>query len=149
MKNAVKHRSFLNKSDLVKSKGQMVATLNAGNLGSVDGDLTLPGFYFLVHARKEIVYSRYYVGRQRTKQGFLNIASQIKLNRSKVSIFLNTQGTFLVYFIPADSMKALTTAHNKGRLQAFFTKNHFDGFQNLEEMNRLLNDNFKFFAQKY
>ncbi|YP_010278171.1 hypothetical protein KNT57_gp004 [Shigella phage KNP5] len=46
-------------------------------------------------------------------------------------------------------MKPLTTGFGKGQLALAFTRNHHSEYQTLEEMNRMLADNFKFVLQAY
>ena len=113
-------------------------------------DLSRPGFYFMVHPRKETVYARFYVGRQRSKQGFNNTASQLRLQRSSVGeVIMNAHVPFDVFFLPLEHMKPLTNGFMKGKFALLLTRSHNDKFQNMEEMNRMLSDNFKFYAQKY
>ena len=113
-------------------------------------DLSQPGFYFMVHPRRETVYARFYVGRQRSKQGFNNTASQLRLERSKVGeVIMNARVPFDIFFMPIERMKPLTTGFMKGKFALLLTRSHNDKFQNMEEMNRMLSDNFKFYAQKY
>lgn len=113
-------------------------------------DLSRPGFYFMVHPRRETVYARFYVGRQRSKQGFNNTASQLRLRRTLVGdAIMNVGIPFDIFFMPIEHMKPLTNGFMKGKFALLLTRSHNDRFQNIEELNRMLSDNFKFFAQKY
>ncbi len=150
-------KSTLNLSDLKLCKAQHIARMTAtGKLFEPHtteppvSDLAAIGFYFFVHAKRATTYARYYVGRQRSKSGLKNIVSQIQLKRSTTGeILVETLEAFDIYFVSLDKMKALTNGFGKGKFALKFTRQHAAEFQNLEEMNRMLNDNFKFLAQKY
>ena len=157
----MKTKTIMRLSDLRNVKAELVAKLaltgylrnpkTPGDEASAPtADLTRPGFYFLVHENKATVFARYFVGRQRSKSGFANVASQIRALRSKTSeTIMDERAGYFVYFMPIEAMKPLTTGFMKGKFALFLTRSHNDRFQNIEEMNRMLNDNFKFFAQKY
>lgn len=108
-----------------------------------------PGFYFMVEPGEKTA-GRFYIGRQRTKIGLDAVLSHIRTGRSRMA--RQMANDFRVYdllFIPVGSMKKLTTAYGKGSVRSMFTSEHNEAFQNLEEMNRMLNDHFKFTMQKY
>ncbi|QQG32191.1 hypothetical protein CkP1_0287 [Citrobacter phage CkP1] len=108
-----------------------------------------PGFYFLVNVHGWTV-ARFYVGRQRSKTGFDNVLSQIRRGRSYLGRTLRSNNNvYTVAYVPVGNMKALTNGYKKGQLALMFTPTHKDSFQNMEEMNRMLNDNFKFSLQSY
>lgn len=143
--------------DLKLVKAQHIARFTAtGNLYEPHtqeppvSNLAGVGFYFFVHAKRSTVYARFFVGRQRSGSGLRNIVSQLRLQRSKTGeIMANSMEAFDVYFVSLDKMKAITNGFGKGKLALKFTSQHADKYQNLDEMNRMLNDNFKFYAQKY
>lgn len=147
-------RQFMTRGDVVAAGGVEVLTVRNGEtVGYVDPSvLTEPGFYFMVKGGSDWrqVAARFYVGRQRSKSGFLNVLSQIRQGRSQLGRTMRSNGVlYTVYFIPAGKMKSLTTGFGKGQLALMFTPKHNDAFQNLEEMNRMLNDNFQFVLQSY
>ena len=150
-------RSHMYLKDLKLAKAQHIARLTAkGNLYEPFTDeppvsnLNAPGFYFFAHVKRGEVYARFYVGRQRTKSGLRNIVSQIRRRRTKTGEALcSTLEAFDIYFVSLDKLKVLTNGFGKGKLALAFTAQYSDDFQNLEEQNRMLNDNFKFWAQKY
>ena len=111
--------------------------------------LSEPGFYFLVNPGSYTT-ARFYVGRQRSKCGFSNVLSQLNRGRSQLGRTLRSNDVIYdVFFVPVSKMKVLTTGYNKGQLSLMFTKSHKEAFQNLEEINRMLNDNFLFGLQSY
>lgn len=146
-------RSLMMKKSLVQANAEVVGKLNANGSFTTELDkdgLARPGFYFFVNDSRQTVYARFYIGRQRTKTGLRNIVSQIRLERAATGAIINQANSgFTIMFIASDKMKNLTTAFGKGKVAKAFTRAHNDAFQNLEEMNRMLNDNFKFYAQKY
>ena len=143
--------------DLKLAKGQHIARMTAsGRLYEPHtteppvSDLTKPGFYFFAHAKRQTVYARFYVGRQRTKAGLRNVVSQIRLQRSTTGeIMMNSMEAFDIYFISLDKIKVLSNGFGKGKLALAFTPQYSEDYQNLEEINRMMSDNFKFYAQKY
>lgn len=157
MKSKTLPRVNMELKDLKMVKGQHIARMTA-SCGLFEphtqeppvSNLNAPGFYFFVHAKRGIVFARFYVGRQRTQSGLRNVVSQIRCRRTKTGETLrNTYEAFDIYFVSLDKMKAITNGFGKGKIAMKFTKQHSDNFQNIEEMNRMLNDNFKFYAQKY
>ncbi|ASD52044.1 Ndd-like nucleoid disruption protein [Pseudomonas phage PspYZU05] len=129
-------------ADFIDSEGKKVVFANNDLLAE-------PGFYFLVDSKEQAV-ARFYVGRQRSKIGFRAVLSHIRTKRSTLLAPLaNDNKTYDVLFIPIGKMKLLTTAYGKGSLKTFFTREHSDDFQNIEELNRMLNDHFEFALQKY
>lgn len=112
-------------------------------------DLTKQGFYFLTNAKSEVV-ARFYIGRQRSKCGFEAVIRHVRDKRSAVcKNLMDAFENHNVYYIPSERMKPLTTGVNKGTVGLLMTRSHNDRFQNLEEMNRILNDNFKFLFQRF
>lgn len=149
-------RNNMYTSALVKAKainvGQFDALNEVGQLVSelTPDELAAPGFYFFSHRGKGIVVARFYIGRQRSKSGLRNIASQIRTRRSNVGNRIMDGATvYDIFFIPVDKMKTLTTAFGKGKLGTLLSRAHVTQYQNLEEMNRMLNDHFKFYSQNY
>lgn len=110
-------------------------------------DMATPGFYFLVNQVSGLVHARFFVGNTRSRTGFNNVVSQINARRS--CPMMNLYNTFAVYFIAHDKMKPLTTGWGKGQIAMAFTRSHNSDTQTLSELNRMLNDNFKFVVQKY
>ncbi|UPW42370.1 nucleoid disruption protein [Salmonella phage CF-SP2] len=145
-------RTFLSIETLSKAGATVIGIIkNANWVGGVpmEEELSRPGFYFITNIAGFAV-SRSYVGRQRSKTGFSNTLSQFRQGRSQLGRTLsNNNQVYSVVFVPVEKMKPLTTGHGKGQLSLAFTRKHEDAFQNLEEMNRMLNDNFKFIMQKY
>ena len=117
--------------------------------------LSNPGFYFLVSKfggpfDSPCVSARFYVGNQRSKQGFSAVLSHIRQRRSQLArTIANNNVPYTVFYLPASKMKPLTTGFGKGQLALAFTRNHHSEYQTLEEMNRMLADNFKFVLQAY
>ena len=147
-------RDYMTRGDLEAVGATVVCTVKNGEtVGYVDPSvLAEPGFYFMVKGASawRAVAARFYVGRQRSKSGFMNVLSQIRQGRSQLGRTMRSNNVIYdVYFIPADKMKPLTTGFGKGQLALAFTRKHNDSYQNLEEMNRMLNDNFKFVLQAY
>lgn len=117
--------------------------------------LSNSGFYFLVSKfggpfNSPCVSARFYVGNQRSKQGFSAVLSHIRQRRSQLArTIANNNVPYTVFYLPASKMKPLTTGFGKGQLALTFTRNHHSEYQTLEEMNRMLADNFKFVLQAY
>lgn len=114
-------------------------------------DLMRQGFYFFVNKTSDEVSARFYMGRRRSECGFENgCLRKIRKHDTKVGEAIMLADTsFDVYYISSEKMKRLTTAFGKGKMLTMMTSSHNDRYQNLEEMNRMLNDNFKFEFQKY
>ena len=147
-------RNYMTRADLnAAGATQVVSVKNGETIGYVDRDvLAEPGFYFMVKGSAEWrqVAARFFVGDTRSRTGFMNVLSQIRQGRSQLGRTLSTNGNvYDVYYLPASKMKPLTTGFGKGQLKMAFTRNHHSEFQTLSEMNRLLNDNFKFILQSY
>lgn len=147
-------RNYMKREDLVKAGAvEVLLVRNGYPFGYIDPKvLAEPGFYFMVkgNSNSRSVAARFYVGRQRSKSGFMNVLSQIRQGRSQLGRTMKSNSVvYTVYFIPANKMKPLTTGFGKGQIAMTFTRQHNDSFQNLEEMNRMLNDNFKFTLQSY
>lgn len=149
-------KPIMSTKHLDKSNAKIVAVMkNDGHLFETDKfvdypkeDLTKAGFYFLVN--NEIVVARFYIGRQRSKCGFEAVARHIRAGRSKVCKQIISSGkTYAVYYASIDQMKPLTVAVNKGAIGTILTRAYNDRYQNLEEMNRMLSDNFEFLYQKF
>lgn len=111
-----------------------------------------PGFYFFVKGVGEsrIVAARFYVGNQRSAQGLDGVLKNIRSARSQANRTMKTNSIlYEVLYVPASKMKPLTTGFGKGQIAMAFTRNHHSEYQTLEEMNRMLADNFKFILQSY
>ncbi|AIZ02051.1 nucleoid disruption protein [Escherichia phage vb_EcoM-VR5] len=111
-----------------------------------------PGFYFFVKGVGEnrIVAARFYVGNQRSGQGLDGVLKNIRSARSQANRTMKTNNVlYEVLYVPASKMKPLTTGFGKGQIAMAFTRNHSSDLQTLEEMNRMLADNFKFILQSY
>lgn len=145
-------KSLLTVDLLNKAGAVVIGSIKNGEWvnGSPDREeCARPGFYVLVNPA-QYATARFYVGRQRTKSGFYNVMSQIRQGRSQLTRTLANNGVIYdVYFVPVEKMKPLTTGYQKGQLALMFTPKHNYEYQNLEEMNRILNDNFIFSLQKY
>ena len=148
-------KSFMFTSDLLKSGAKQVAILTKSgflknhDLLQKEEDTSKQGFYFLV-GNDDVVAARFYIGRQRSKCGMECTTRHIRNKRSKVcTLIMESEAQYDVYYIPTEKMKPLTTGHNKGKLAMMVTRSHNDRYQNIEEMNRMLSDNFKFKFQKF
>jgi hypothetical protein len=147
-------RNYMTRADLEAVGATVVCAVHNGKtVGYVDNEtLAEPGFYFMVKGSLpwRQVAARFFVGRQRSKSGFGNVLSQIRQGRSQLGRTLSSNGNvYDVYFVPPQKMKPLTTGFGKGQLSLMFTSKHKDEYQNFSEMNRMLNDNFKFILQSY
>lgn len=145
---------YMTRADLIAvGATHVVSVKNGETIGYVDPSvLAEPGFYFMVKGACDWrqVACRFYVGRQRSKCGFLNVLSQIRRGRSQLGRTLANNGNvYQVLYVPVSKMKALTTGYGKGQLSLMFTRQHNEAFQNITEMNRMLADNFKFILQSY
>lgn len=141
-------------TDLNNAGATVIGTIKGGEwfLGTPYKDiLSKPGFYFLVNEFDgSCVSARFYVGNQRSKQGFSAVLSHIRQRRSQLArTIANNNVPYTVFYLPASKMKPLTTGFGKGQLALAFTRNHHSEYQTLEEMNRMLADNFKFVLQAY
>lgn len=150
-------KPYLKTEQLKKAGAQRVAFLTravtlVGDLNlrtKPTADLTRDGFYFIVNGGG-LTVARYYVGRQRSKAGFEHVIRKMRKEKTSTNAkILNSFETYEIYWLPTVAMKPVTTGVNKGPIALLLTKAHNDRFQNLEEMNRMLNDNFKFLFQKY
>lgn len=141
-------KTIMTVQDLKKAGSEVVTILDRGEINPTSHDLATPGFYFLVNTKTGLVHARFYFGRQRSQTGFRDTLTSIRSGRTGVTRKLQ-KGTYLVEFIAAEKMKPLTTGFGKGQIAMAFTASHNDRYQNLEEMNRTLADNFSFVLQKY
>lgn len=145
---------YMTVTDLNNAGTTVIGTIKGGEwfLGTPHKDiLSKPGFYFLVNEFDgSCVSARFYVGNQRSKQGFSAVLSHIRQRRSQLArTIANNNVPYTVFYLPASKMKPLTTGFGKGQLALAFTRNHHSEYQTLEEMNRMLADNFKFVLQAY
>ena len=119
------------------------------NVQEFPHDANIPGFYFFLNTYTDEVWARFYIGRQRTKGGLQKILSQLRTQRGSTAIqMMNADTYFRIYYVSPTNMKPLTNAFGKSTLGQMFTRQHSEEYQNFEEMNRMLNDNFIFVAQK-
>lgn len=149
---------YMTVTDLNNAGATVIGTIKGGEwvFGTPHKDiLSNPGFYFLVSKfggpfDSPCVSARFYVGNQRSKQGFSAVLSHIRQRRSQLArTIANNNVPYTVFYLPASKMKPLTTGFGKGQLTLAFTRNHHSEYQTLEEMNRMLADNFKFVLQAY
>lgn len=149
---------YMTVTDLNNVGATVIGTIKGGEwvFGTPHKDiLSNPGFYFLVSKfggpfDSPCVSARFYVGNQRSKQGFSAVLSHIRQRRSQLArTIANNNVPYTVFYLPASKMKPLTTGFGKGQLALAFTRNHHSEYQTLEEMNRMLADNFKFVLQAY
>ena len=149
---------YMTVTDLNNAGATVIGTIKGGEwvFGTPHKDiLSNPGFYFLVSKfggpfDSPCVSARFYVGNQRSKQGFSAVLSHIRQRRSQLArTIANNNVPYTVFYLPASKMKPLTTGFGKGQLALEFTRNHHSEYQTLEEMNRMLADNFKFVLQAY
>lgn len=149
---------YMTASDLNNAGATVIGAIKGGEwvFGTPHKDiLSKPGFYFLVSKfggpfGSPCVSARFYVGNQRSKQGFSAVLSHIRQRRSQLArTIANNNVPYTVFYLPASKMKPLTTGFGKGQLALAFTRNHHSEYQTLEEMNRMLADNFKFVLQSY
>lgn len=149
---------YMTVTDLNNAGATVIGTIKSGEwvFGTPHKDiLSNPGFYFLVSKfgspfDSPCVSARFYVGNQRSKQGFSAVLSHIRQRRSQLArTIANNNVPYAVFYLPASKMKPLTTGFGKGQLALAFTRNHHSEYQTLEEMNRMLADNFKFVLQAY
>ncbi|AWD91676.1 Ndd-like nucleoid disruption protein [Enterobacteria phage vB_EcoM_IME340] len=149
---------YMTVTDLNNAGATVIGTIKGGEwvFGTPHKDiLSNPGFYFLVSKfggpfDSPCVSARFYVGNQRSKQGFSAVLSHIRQRRSQLArTIANNNVPYTVFYLPASKMKPLTTGFGKGQLALAFTRNHHSEYQTLEEMNRMLADNFKFVLQTY
>lgn len=149
---------YMTVTDLNNAGATVIGTIKGGEwvFGTPHKDiLSNPGFYFLVSKfggpfDSPCVSARFYVGNQRSKQGFSAVLSHIRQRRSQLArTIANNNVPYTVFYLPASKMKPLTTGFGKGQLALAFTRNHHSEYQTLEEMNRILADNFKFVLQAY
>lgn len=149
---------YMTVTDLNNAGATVIGTIKGGEwvFGTPHKDiLSNPGFYFLVSKfggpfDSPCVSARFYVGNQRSKQGFSAVLSHIRQRRSQLArTIANNNVPYTVFYLPASKMKPLTTGFGKGQLALAFTRNHHSEYQTLEEMNRMLADNFKFILQAY
>lgn len=111
-------------------------------------NLAEPGFYFAVRKQTGLVHARFFVGKTRSATGFMNVVSKVNQKRSfTMNAMCNNQ--YDIFFVAIDKMKPLTTGFGKGQLALAFTRQHTSSYQTMDELNRLLADNFKFVLQKY
>ncbi|WEU67767.1 nuclear disruption protein [Escherichia phage Killian] len=149
---------YMTVTDLNNAGATVIGAIKGGEwvFGTPHKDiLSNPGFYFLVSKfggpfDSPCVSARFYVGNQRSKQGFSAVLSHIRQRRSQLArTIANNNVPYTVFYLPASKMKPLTTGFGKGQLALAFTRNHHSEYQTLEEMNRMLADNFKFVLQAY
>lgn len=146
--------NYMTRADLNNAGATKIAKVkNGSTIGYVQKEtFNEVGFYFMVKGTSDFrsVAARFYVGRQRSQSGFGNVLSQIRRGRTQLGRTMSTNNVvYDVYFMPLSKMKSLTVGFGKGQLALAFTRKHSDDFQNIEEMNRMLNDNFKFILQSY
>lgn len=146
---------YMTRKNVLSAGATTVAYAQSGEYKNVKPTKEIasrPGFYFFVKGTGEnrIVAARFYVGNQRSAQGLDGILANIRKQRSQLArTMANNNVVYEVLYVPASKMKPLTTGFGKGQLAMAFTRNHSSDFQTLEEMNRILADNFKFILQSY
>ena len=143
---------YMTQKDIEKACSTIVGHVAYAELvnGVPSEELERPGFYFLVQHHNKTASARFYVGRQRSKSGFKNVLSQMRAGRSQLGRTIRDNGVlYEVHYLPIEKTKSLTTAYGKGRVASLFTSVHNEAFQNLEEINRMLSDNFHFTLQSY
>lgn len=147
-------RKYMTRGDLTKAGAVTVAYVKNGNtVGYIMPEvLAEPGFYFMVKGALDtrLVAARFFVGNQRSAQGFNATLSHIRQGRSQLArTMANNNVIYEVLYLPQSKMKSLTTGFKKGQLALAFTRQHSSEMQTLSELNRILNDNFKFVLQNY
>ncbi|HFG0931947.1 TPA: naphthalene 1,2-dioxygenase [Klebsiella pneumoniae] len=147
-------RNYMTRGDLTKAGAVTVAHVKNGHtVGFVMPEvLAQPGFYFMVKGAGEnrAVGARFFVGNQRSAQGFNATLSHIRQGRSQLARTMASNNVvYEVLYLPQSKMKPLTTGFKKGQLALAFTRQHSSEMQTLSELNRILNDNFKFVLQSY
>lgn len=149
-------RNIMTFTDLDNAGAELIGTACDGNwvYGAPSREITeREGFYFLVMKDKnQFVHAsaRFFVAKQRSKTGFENVMSKIRQGLSQTTRTLGHNHVFYgVFWLPANKMKPLTTGYGKGQLSLAFTRQHRSEAQTYSELNRLLNDNFKFTLQSY
>ncbi|UPW39398.1 putative nucleoid disruption protein [Escherichia phage vB_EcoM_ESCO47] len=147
--------NYMTRRDILAAGGTTVAYVQNGKYQSGEPSKAVaaqPGFYFFVKgfSNSRVVAARFYVGNQRSKQGLDGIVANIRKQRSQAARTMATNNViYEVLYVPASKMKPLTTGIGKRQLVMAFTRNHSSDLQTLEEMNRILADNFKFILQSY
>ena len=147
-------RKYLTRGDITSAGSTIVARIVNGNtIGYVNPEiLAQPGFYFVVKGSADWrqVAARFFVGNQRSAQGFNATLSHIRQGRSQLARTMANNGVvYSVHYLPIEKMKPLTTGFGKGQLKLAFTFRHKSEMQTMSELNRILNDNFKFILQSY
>lgn len=136
-------------TDLNMASPKFVGTLTRGLMTQEAGvDLAEPGFYFAVRAQTGLVHARFFAGKTRSGTGFMNVVSKINQGRS-TPMKLMKQNEYDIFFVAIDKMKPLTVGFGKGQLALAFTRQHQSSYQTMDELNRMLADNFSFVVQKY
>ena len=79
--------------DLKVAGAEIVAHFNKTYVRKI-GDVSKPGYYFVVVLHDSVVQCRYYSGRQRTKQGFSRTINHIRNGRSEISRSLIDKGDY-------------------------------------------------------
>lgn len=149
----MKDKLDLSIKDLTSAKGQIIGTWAMGVFSpSTEFDLNTKGFYFFLDPRANVCLARFFVGEQRSAQGFAAVLTHIRLRRSRVAELMmipEKTGNLMVVHVPVVRMKYLTSAFAKGRIAKAFSRTLSDPYQNMSQVNRQLNDIFKFKLQKY
>lgn len=136
-------------TDLQVASPKFVGTLVRGIMEQDPAaDLAEPGFYFAVRKQTGLVHARFFVGKTRSATGFMNVVSKVNQQRS-FTMKAMSANAYDIFFVAIDKMKPLTTGFGKGQLALAFTRQHTSSYQTMDELNRLLADNFKFVLQKY
>lgn len=141
----------------VKLTESMLVSANAKYLGgfsskmnNIDPNALInEGYYFITATDDPYVQARFFAGRQRCNQGFGRKLNMIRQGVSGVDKALLQLGTLHVYYIAPEQIKHLFAKVEKGWFKKNFPKTHATIFQNLNEVNRMLNDKFIFNLQKY
>lgn len=121
------------------------------NIGEDTSKFKVPGFYFLVDNSTNLVLSRYFIGNQRTNNGFVEKMGRFKAPRSyvdaKIGRLIELFGCTVVY-MDYKSVNQLLKYNDKSIL-SWLTPNHTSKEQNYSEINRIINDKYTFVLQNY
>lgn len=121
------------------------------DIGEDTSKFKVPGFYFLVDNSTNLVLSRYFIGNQRTSNGFVEKLGRFKNPRScvdsKIGRKIELFGCTVVY-MDYKSVNQLLKYHDK-TIFSWLMPNHTSKEQNYSEINRIINDKYTFILQSY
>ena len=154
-------KTLITEAKLINAGAEIVAVMDKTSKDKTAFEIisqesaTRPGFFFVVGNDFPDVVARFFIGNQRNNKGFAEKISRWKGNIQSCRSLTDMNMWNLVYkkgvkiyFLPYKNTKYLTYPE-KGQISMMFSGPHKSELQTMSEINRILNDLYKFAFQKY